>query len=323
MNSEALIHAILFDGTGGGKRLSWQEVLDWKASMGVLWLHFVLTEPGVEDWIRNDSGLSPMVADALMAQETRPRTHVFGDGVLLALRGINLNPNADPEDMVSIRIWADSTRVITSQRRALQSVQDIADQLEQKRGPRGSAEFIVNLTNQIVWRMGDTLEGVEERIDYLEDLVLAEAAATLRLDLANLRRQTISLRRYLSPQKEALNRLIVEQISWLDETQRLRLREIGDRLIRYIENLDEVRDRAAVTQEELMSRVSEQLNSRMYVLSVVAAVFMPLGFFTGLLGINVGGIPGVDNPHAFFIFMAILMIISVLQVTLFKVKKWF
>ncbi len=323
MNSEALIHAILLDGAGGGRRLTWQEVLDWKAPLGILWLHFVLTEPGVEDWVRNHSDLSPMVADALMAQETRPRTLVFGKGLLLSLRGINLNPEADPEDMVSIRIWADSTRIITTQRRDLQSVQDVADQIEQHRGPCNTAEFLVNITNQIVWRMGDTLEGVEERIDFLEDQVLAQAAASLRLDLANLRRQTISLRRYLSPQKEALNRLIVEQISWLDETQRLRLREISDRLIRYIENLDEVRDRAAVTQEELMSRVSEQLNSRMYVLSVVAAIFLPLGFFTGLLGINVGGLPGVENPNAFGTFAVILVVIVILQTTLFKIKKWF
>jgi hypothetical protein len=65
----------------------------------------------------------------------------------------------------------------------------------------------------------------------------------------------------------------------------LRIREVSDRLIRNIEDLDAVRGRAAVTQEELLSRLSEQMNSRMYVLSVVAAIFLPLGFLTGLLGI--------------------------------------
>ena len=323
MNPEALTQAILFDGAGGGRQLTWEEVLEWKASMGVLWLHFVLTDPEVEDWLRNHSGLNPLVADALLAPETRPRASAVGEGLLVSLRGINLNPESDPEDMVSIRIWAESSRVITTRRRDLQSVQDIVQQFEQHRGPRGTAEFLVNLTSQIIWRMGDTVEGVEDRIDYLEDQVLAEAATTLRLDLANVRRQTISLRRYLSPQKEALGRLMVEQMSWLEDTQRLRLREVSDRLMRYIENLDEVRDRAAVTQEELMSRVSEQLNSRMYVLSVVAAIFLPLGFFTGLLGINVGGIPGVDNPNAFWTFGVILVVIVISQVTLFKFKKWF
>jgi zinc transporter len=59
------------------------------------------------------------------------------------------------------------------------------------------------------------------------------------------------------------------------------------------------------------------------VLSVIAAIFLPLGFLTGLLGINVGGIPGADNPHAFLIFSAMLVIVVFLQVLLFKKLKWF
>ena len=62
-----------------------------------------------------------------------------------------------------------------------------------------------------------------------------------------------------------------------------------------IEELDAARDRAAVTQEELASRLAEQSNKRLYVLSVVAAVFLPLGLITGLLGVNLGGIPGTPG----------------------------
>ena len=86
--------------------------------------------------------------------------------------------------------------------------------------------------------------------------------------------------------------------------------------------VDAVRERAAVTQEELLSRLSEQLNQRMYVLSIVAAVFLPLGFLTGLLGINVGGIPGADNAQAFWIFSGLLLIAVVIQLLVFRWKKW-
>jgi len=56
---------------------------------------------------------------------------------------------------------------------------------------------------------------------------------------------------------------------------------------------------------------------------VVAAIFLPLGFLTGLLGINVGGIPGADNTGAFFIFCGILTLIVLMQVVIFKRFKWF
>ena len=103
----------------------------------------------------------------------------------------------------------------------------------------------------------------------------------------------------------------------------MRIREVSDRLIRNIEDLDAVRERAAVTQEELLSRLSDQMNTRMYVLSVVAAIFLPLGFLTGLLGINVGGIPGTENPWAFLIFLLFIIVIFVGQMLWFRSKKWF
>ena len=102
----------------------------------------------------------------------------------------------------------------------------------------------------------------------------------------------------------------------------MRLREISDSTTRYVEDLDAIRDRATVTQEELNGRMAEQMNRTMYVLSIVAGIFLPLGLLTGLLGINVGGIPGTENRWAFTIFCSLLLIIAVAQVWLFKRMKW-
>jgi len=323
MKPDALIHAFLFTGDGHAKKISWEDVLSWKPADGVLWTHLLNTDPDVSQWMHNNSELDPLVAEILISQDTRPRATAIGEGMLLALRGVNLNPGSDPEDMVSIRIWANKHRVVSTERRNLLSVGDIAQLFEQGKGPRSSADFIVAIADRIVMRMSDTVDDLEDRIGELEDHVLEDSSSTLRSDLANLRRSTISLRRYLSPQKEALSRLLIEQIEILDDIHKLRLREVSDRLLRHIEDIDEVRDRAAVTHEELVSRASEQLNKRMYVLSIVAAIFMPLGFFTGLLGINVGGIPGTDNSSAFTIFVLILTLIVSGQILFFKWKKWF
>jgi zinc transporter len=83
-----------------------------------------------------------------------------------------------------------------------------------------------------------------------------------------------------------------------------------------------IRERAVVVQEELLGRLSEKMNSTMYILSIVAAIFMPLGFLTGLLGVNVAGIPGTEYTGSFVIFCLILILMVVFQVWLFKYKKW-
>jgi zinc transporter len=295
-NGDGLIHAFLFDGTGGGRRLELSDIESWTPEQGVLWVHLDYTSEDAQQWLQNSAGLEELVVDALLVEETRPRATLIDDGLLIALRGINTNPGAEPDDMVAIRLWVDDKRIISTRERVLLSVRDIVERLDAGKGPVDTAGFLVMLADRLVWRMSDTVDHFEDLVADLEDQVLDAGSGSLRFDLATLRRQTITLRRYLAPQRDAFARLISEKIAWLDDDDRLRLREVNDRLIRHIEDLDAVRERAAVTQEELLSRLSDQMNTRMYVLSVVAAIFLPLGFLTGLLGINVGGIPGTDHP---------------------------
>lgn len=77
-----------------------------------------------------------------------------------------------------------------------------------------------------------------------------------------------------------------------------------------------------IVREELASRMAEQMNSRMYLLSIVAALFLPLGFVTGLLGVNVGGIPGTQHPGAFLAVCFMLILLGVVQLWLFRRRGW-
>jgi zinc transporter len=101
-----------------------------------------------------------------------------------------------------------------------------------------------------------------------------------------------------------------------------RIRETADELIRHIEDLDAVRERAALAHEELVNHLSEQLNRRMFLLSVVTVVFLPLGFLTGLFGINVGGIPGAQSSWGFAGFCIGVGAVGAGIVLLFKRNRW-
>ena len=321
-NHQESLHAYLLDGNGGTRTIPADEIPTQYSDKESLWIHLNYDKNEDVKWLNESSGLDPLVISALLTEETRPRTTSFGDGLLIMLRGINLNPQANPEDMVSIRVWVDSSRVITTRKRDLLSVSDLLTDFKQEKGPCNSSELLVELINRLIWQMNDTVDDLEDQVAEFEEQVLTTNSKTLRYELSSLRRQAISIRRYLAPQREALSRLINEKVKWLDDENRSRLREISDRLIRYIEDIDSVRERAALTQEELQNRFAEQMNSRMYVLSVVAAVFLPLGFLTGLLGINVGGIPGTENNHGFSIFSGLLVAVVIIQIIIFRWKKW-
>ena len=321
-NDTGLLYAYLLNGQGGGESLDWDKVKHWKSEQGMLWMHLEYSNPYVQQWVLHESGLDEITAEALLADETRPRCTTSASGLLLTLRGINANPEADPEDMVAVRMWSDGKRIITTRRRRLQAASELSEAIVKGVGPCNAGEFVESLTDRMVVRMGDVVDGISDEVDELEEKVLTMESYELRPVIAELRRNAIGLRRYLAPQREALSRLFGEKVEWLSDMDRLRLRESADRTTRFVEDLDLVRERAVVVQEELLGRLSERMNTTMYILSIVAAIFMPLGFLTGLFGVNVGGIPGTEYTGSFVIFCLILVLMVVFQVWLFKYKKW-
>ena len=81
-------------------------------------------------------------------------------------------------------------------------------------------------------------------------------------------------------------------------------------------HLDSLREIAQIVKDELSNLLSDRINKNMYILSVITAIFLPLGFLTGLLGVNVGGIPVSDNPHGFDIVSGSLMLVVIIQIFL-------
>jgi len=317
-----MIRALLTKSSDEVQSLDRDAALAWRPDQGLLWLHFDVAEDATKKWLLDDKQLPQVVSAALLASETRPRANTIEDGVLLALRGVNLNPGANPVDMVSISLWIEANRIISTRRRHLLSVDDVVESFDEH-PLTGSGDMVVRLVDRLVRRTSDVIDNLDDHISNLETHAAEQSHDLNRSDLAHLRRDVIALRRYLAPQREALSQLQHGNFSWLTDTDKLNLREVGDRLILYLEDLDAFRERASVLQAELLSRLSEQLNQRMYVLSIVAAMFLPLGFLTGLLGINLGGIPGSESPFGFLTFSSIMLVVVGLQLWFFRKNRWF
>jgi len=322
--SNGLICAWILDGKGGGRQVDWSEANAFQTDRdNWLWLHFDYSNPMVQDWLYVHSGLSELTVEALKQTETRPRVVSADGGLMVFLRAVNLNPGAEPDDMVSARLWLDERRVISLRQRRLMSVDDLRAALAAGKGPRSSSELLTMLVEGLLDRIERVVEVIYGHIDDLETPSQSVTIPRQRAQLAEIRRQAIALRRFLAPQREALNRLAAEHAPLLGEAHRLQLREHSDRLTRIVEDLDAARERAAVAQESLASQMAEQTNQRMFLLSVVAAIFLPLSFATGLLGINVGGIPGAESPQGFAVVVVLLLAMGAGLWFYFRTRDWF
>lgn len=323
-NSAAIIHGCSIDEKGGGKALSGDALSDLLKDKKLAWVHLDATKPETRKWLEAEvSYLDHIILDALLAEETRPRILEFDQGALLILRGVNLNDDADPEDMVSIRLWVDASRIISIQRRPLKAVKDLHERLIEGNGPKDAGEFVAGLVARLFERMEPIFTELDERLDDIEEEIMENPDIEERHEITDIRKKAIMFRRYIVPQRDVIMHLRTSEQPWMDAMHKRRLQESLDRVLRYIEDLDEIRERAQIVKDELASTLADRLNNNMYVLSVIAAIFLPLGFLTGLLGINVGGIPGADNAGAFYMFCGILLLIVLAQVAFFKKMKWF
>ena len=322
-DTDGLLFACKLNGDGTAAMLQWAEINDWSPDKGAIWLHFDRNAVAVKQWLRDVSGLTEPTVGALLAEETRPRVFQGKTGTIAILRGINLNQGCDPEDMIDIRIWSDGQRVITLRSQKVMSLREVLAQLtDHENGPRSASELYERIITRLVDRMADTINTIDDRLDEIETHFNIAQAAKSRRALSDIRQDAIQLRRYLSPQREALYALLMDPPNWFADINRINLRESVDRLQRYIEALDTARERSMVIKDDITNQLSESTNRTLYVLSIISAIFLPLGFLTGLLGINVGGMPGVENPYAFWISATLMLLIVVTQMYLFRKLKW-
>ena len=308
------------DGRGGGREIPLDEAVGPSSGEAFLWVHLAMDDPAAQAWLQGPADLESRVADALLAEETRPRVAAEGDGLLVILRGVNTNPGANPEDMVSIRIWLEERRILTVRKRRLEAISDLRTRIVSGQGPGRPSTLLMQLSDLLTQRMRPVMTSLEDAIDELEEATLSDGSSDLPGRLADLRRTVIGLRRYLAPQREALARLHQEGVPLLNEDERLELREVASGVQRIVESLDAARERASILNEEVGHILTEETNRTVYLLSIVTAVFLPLGLLTGLLGINVGGIPGADSPWGFLTVVALLLGIGGLQLWWLRLK---
>ena len=292
------------------------DAFDW------LWLHLNMNNDATREWIGAQAGIPFAAQSALLAGETRPRVSGFDNGLVVNLRGVNLNEGAEPEDMVSMRIWLDSRRLITTRRRRLKAAQDIRDEIIAGLTIASPGELLARLAAGLTARTEPYVEEIEDLVDAIEDDILKGAGEGCRSRLAEVRQTAVLFRRFIAPQRDVMNRLALEETDLFSPNTRVELREVADRVTRMTEVIDAARERAMVLQDQLADQRAEEMNRNMMILSVVAAIFLPLGFLTGLLGINVGGMPGADSAAAFWVVVVICIVVAAALLFLFRRKGW-
>ncbi len=320
----ALLFARVLDGNGGGRAVSWEEANQWRPGRSgeMLWMHLCRNADGLQGWLEHALQMSEPTAELLVSDDTRPRALREGNALVAVLRGINFNPGAEPEDMIALQLWSDGRRVITLRREPLQTPRQTLAEIDAGTGPGDAGALITSVTEHMIARMNHSILDMNDNIDRLEQADPEDDADDMLDRIAVIRRNCLALKRHMSPQHEALERISRDAPPWFEEHDRREIAESIDRLRRYLEDIDISKESAVVLQDDIRARAAASADRTSYLLTIVAAIFLPLSFVTGLLGINVGGMPGVNDGDAFWVVTGLCCAILAVQLVLFWRWKW-
>lgn len=280
------------------------------------WYHCQRDAKGLREWLL-EQNIPSSIVESLLAEDTRPLFEQYDEQhFLLILRGVNLNDNANPADMLSVRFLYYNGALISTRKTPSKAISTIREALEQGQGPTQIAELIVRVIDELNKNIDVYLDQIEEKV------TLFDEELELSSELMQTHKSLLKLKRFIKPQQYALDDYLNSE-AVLAQSQHLRLRHSVNTVTRINETLDFFLSELEIIKGELRQYHAEKMNQNTYLFSVIAAIFLPTSFLTGLLGVNVGGIPGTESPVAFGLFCVGLVFIFGLEFWILRRLRFF
>ncbi len=269
--------------------------------------------------------LDDLVVDAMIEEDTRSRIRVRPDGIMVLLKAMHLRREdmALPEDMVSIRVWIDKARVITTREADVDPILEIAMRTKDGTGPQTPGDFLADLIDEHLEEIDEQIEMLGDSVDMIENMIVQHNTETACPNMADTQKRISGFLRHLDPQRPVLETLAVSKHPTLTDRNRVRFEDGLNNLLRYLETLQSLRERIEILNDQVSRIQDRRLNRSSYAFALAATVFLPLGFITGLFGVNLMGIPISEHPQGFTILLLVCIAIIIAILGWFRWRNWF
>lgn len=279
-----------------------------------LWLHFNLNDTRARNWVANCVWLPPDSREVLLSSNHSVHLESVGNGIAGALADVYTD---DSTEFGDLHFYVDENCLITGRRHSGTAIgvlrEDLANGV-----PMSSTSFLFNrLLNHLVASRAKLVAEYAELIDDAEDRVFGGEYRETKL--GQLRRRMARLRRQLVSDRHPLIDLSAHPPSSWQKPAIKQLRHIARALTSVWQDLELVEERARLLNEEIDSRLVERTNRNLYFISVAAAVFLPVTLISGIFGINVGGLPWLEDASGFLWVIGCMVTTVVLA---FAVMYW-
>lgn len=269
--------------------------------------------------------IHPLVLEDIMDVQQRPKFEEYDTGFYITLRNYNYNRESRSLVPEQISIFAGHHFVFSFQEDRVELFAEVITRLDTGKGKLRSrpADYLVYaLMDRIVDGYFLVLDQVGETIEDLEAEILHEVNRDTKGKIHDLKRELLTLRRSLSPLREAIGLFIKSDSEFVNENTGLFLRDLYDHCVQAFDILETSRDNLTSLQDLYISELGFKANAIMQVLTIVATIFIPLTFLVGVYGMNFDYLPELHYKYSYFILWGIMLFMAILMLFYFRRKNW-
>ncbi len=234
-------------------------------------------------------GFHPLALEDTEHFGQRPKLDDYGDYVFLVFYGARRHRDDDPDPLREVHLFISGQYVVTIHRDPLPMLDQQREQLDGRL--LHSEQFVLyRVLDALVDSFFPLLSDMDDEIDDLEAAVLESPSEIQLQRLFGLKRQLVAMRKVITPQRDLFASSVdrIAALPGLELDERDYFRDIYDHLIRISDLIDSYRDLLSGATDLYLSTVSNRQNDVMKQLTVIATIFLPLGFITGFFGQNFG-----------------------------------
>jgi zinc transporter len=287
------------------------KALDATGTGGVTWFDIDLAVDADREWLMAWQEISEQTRQALFDPVRFNHYEQVPDGTLLSVRTLRPGQTEDAGDLAELKLLIGSTRAVTIRSGTLVAVEQLRKHLLSDSTLVTAVDLLGFLVSAMTNRMEGVIYELSQHIDDVEDALLDGNTVPPPHMLSELRRRIFRTRREVNGTQQVLAPMTTDPALALDADDRQTLNRASDHVARYLGSLDECRTRVQMLEDQIEEQRADTMTRSSLNLTIVATVFLPLSFITGLLGMNVGGIPDEHNPLGFWLVTGLSILIAV------------
>ncbi len=304
-----------------------EQCRDLKERASVTWLNIDgLDDMGTIEQAGRFFNIHPLTLEDIVNTDQRPKIETFENYIFVVLKMLTFNDADKTIDGEQVSLILGGNFVLSFQERPGDVFDFIRERIRQAKGRirKMEADYLVySLIDAIVDNYFVILEKLGEIIESLEDEVVSDPTEKTVRKIHSIKRELIILRKSIWPLREVVNSLRKSETAQITKNTEIYFSDVYDHTIQIIDTLESFRDMASGMMDLYLSGVSNRMNSVMKVLTIIATIFIPLGFIAGVYGMNFEHMPELHSrwmyPAGFWI---IIIAIIAAMLFMFKRKNW-